>query len=658
MTSKQTTFLLITAGIFLVACGGTETTSEPPAGSPAATTVVVQVDPSHAQVAPAGRTGFLASVTGTVNTSVTWSVVEVGGGTIDAAGRYVAPSGTGTFHVIAKSAADPGVSASAVVTVTAAAPPPPPPPSLAACANEPLRTTGTTYYVCDCQAGASPGCVAGNDANPGTSKSAPWQSWAKAMAKFKTMNGGDTIAMCRGGAWTQVAGTCASMAGNGYSSSVTILNPNCTAAATCDWRDYDPAPVFTSTAKPVVRPADNVEIFAFGRSRFNATGYTATPIKGFRILNLDLAAYGNGTSKAVFVYGKTEDLEVCGVTMRDGFGDSYAAQTTSTIRRVNFHHNRLINNPFSVGQIRSPSCAEDCTFDSNYLDLNGGGTNRDHSIYVGSQPDTVGQYPDMLTGSLGSYIRAQRTRITNNEIYRSARGSGSTCNGTTIVVHEPHDDLVIENNLIYEAPGTAAGGCFGIQLSSGGDAPAAFRRASISRNQVFNVGNGGIDVSECADCLIESNLVVNAADAAIAFPGELATAGDSEASARTIVRNNTVYNGAVIVNTGEAASAVEGSGHVVSNNVACGKGWSVSGVRIGSGVLASNNQSPTSCAGLFVNPSDDPVTANFTPTAGSVLVDAGNVASFASKAIGTVPWSLADAGMFRAAPPDVGAFEK
>ena len=270
----------------------------------------------------------------------------------------------------------------------------------------------------------------------------------------------------------------------------------------------------------------------------------------------------------------------------------------------------------------------------------------------------MGQYPGMLAGSLGSYIRAQRTRITNNEIYRSARGSGSTCNGSTIVVHEPHDDLIIENNLIYEAPGTAAGGCFGIQLSSGGDAPAAFRRASISRNQVFNVGNGGIDVSECADCLIESNLVVNAADAAIAFPGELATAGDSEASARTIVRNNTVYNGAVIVNTGEAASAVEGSGHVASNNLACGKGWSVSGVRIGSGVTASNNQSPTSCAGLFVNPTSDPVTADFTPATGSVLVGAGNVASFASMAIGTVPWSLADDGMRRDASPDVGAFEE
>ena len=158
-------------------------------------------------------------MTGTVNTSVTWTITEVGGGSVDATGRYVAPSGAGTFHVVAKSIADPNVSGSAVVTVTATAPPPPPPPasSPASCANEPMRTTGTTYYVCDCQAGSAPGCVAGSDANAGTSKSAPWQSWAKAMAKFKTMNGGDTIAMCRGGAWTQVAGTCASMAGNGYS---------------------------------------------------------------------------------------------------------------------------------------------------------------------------------------------------------------------------------------------------------------------------------------------------------------------------------------------------------------------------------------------------------------------------------------------------------
>ncbi len=738
MTLRQTKILLLFAGISLAACGGNESSSSPNESS-ASTGVAVVVGPGSAEVAPQGTANFLASVTGTVNTSVTWTVTEVGGGTVDSAGNYVAPSGTGTFHVVAKSVADPAVAGTAVVIVTASpsvtvavspsstsvapsqtltfaaivngssdtavtwmvqeasacgaisstgvytaptsaatchvvatshadgtksatasvtvtATAPPPPASQATCANEPLRATGTTYYVCDCQAGAAPGCVAGNDANAGTSKSAPWQSWAKAMAKFKTMNGGDTIAMCKGGAWNGVAGTNPTMAGNGYSSNVTILNANCSASSTCDWRDYDPSPAFSATAKPLVRPADNVDVFAFGRSRFTSTGYTAPPIKGFRIFNLDLAANGSGLSSAVFVYGKTEDLEVCNLTIRDGFADSYAAQTTSTIKRVNFHHNRLTNNPFGVGQIRSPSCLEDCVFDSNYLDLNGAGSNRDHSIYIGSQPDPAGQYPGQLCGTLGCYVRAQRTRVTNNEIYRSAHGTGSTCAGTAIVVHEPHDDLVIENNLIHEDPGTASGGCFGLQLSSGGDAPGAFRRAQIRRNQIFNVGNSGIHVSECSDCVIENNLIVNAVDQAILFPGELYTTGSgSEPSARTTIRNNTIYNGQVLVNAG----LVEGAGHIVANNTACGSSTSGSAaVRIGSGAAGYNNRSDASCSGLYTNPSADPMTANFSPATGSPLVGAGSSNYAAPAAIGTIPWSIADESMPRDALPDIGAYEK
>ena len=36
----------------------------------------------------------------------------------------------------------------------------------------------TTYYVSDCGSGAALGCVAGNDANVGSSAAAPWKSCA------------------------------------------------------------------------------------------------------------------------------------------------------------------------------------------------------------------------------------------------------------------------------------------------------------------------------------------------------------------------------------------------------------------------------------------------------------------------------------------------
>lgn len=495
------------------------------------------------------------------------------------------------------------------------------------CASSPLRTTGTTYHVCDCQEGAVAGCVAGSDSNAGTSKGAPWQSWSKAMATFKTMRGGDTIALCRGGAWSDVPGTCSNFAGNGAGQNVTILNANCSAERTCDWRDYDPAPVFSASAKPLVRPADGVELFAFGRSRFNRNGYTARPVAGFRVFNLDLAARGNGRSRAFFVYGKTEDLEVCGMTIRDGFENAYAAQTTSTIKRVNFHHNRVTNNPYGIGPIRATSCAEDCAFEGNYMDLNGGPTNRDHSIYVGSTPDPAGQFPGQLCGTLGCYIRAQRTRITGNEIHRSAHGPGNACKGVAIVVHEPHDDLVIENNLIHELPGTATPSCFGIQLSSGGNAPGSHERAVIRGNRIYSVGDKGIAISECSDCLVENNLVVGGlTDTAIVYPEEAYTRGPGSTPSRHgTVRNNTAFappgndtmRGGIKVNFPSPTSVSEGAGYVAANNAVCG---THAAVNIGPGVTSVGNRVATRCPTWFVRPDVDPATSDFRPAPGSPLL--------------------------------------
>jgi hypothetical protein len=84
--------------------------------------VVVQVSPPTASV-PVGQTQqFTATVTGTTNTSVTWSVA--GGatnGTINASGLYTAPSTLPSppqATVTATSLADPTKSASATVTIT------------------------------------------------------------------------------------------------------------------------------------------------------------------------------------------------------------------------------------------------------------------------------------------------------------------------------------------------------------------------------------------------------------------------------------------------------------------------------------------------------------------------------------------------------------
>jgi lysophospholipase L1-like esterase len=86
-------------------------------GSAASQGVEVAIDPPSAQGVPGARIGFAATVTGTVDTGVVWTVQEASGGSVDGSGLYTAPATTGVFHVVATSRASNSASAQAVVTI-------------------------------------------------------------------------------------------------------------------------------------------------------------------------------------------------------------------------------------------------------------------------------------------------------------------------------------------------------------------------------------------------------------------------------------------------------------------------------------------------------------------------------------------------------------
>jgi hypothetical protein len=84
---------------------------------------VVVVSPATAKMQVLGVATFSATVTGTTDVAVSWSVEEgSAGGTITQAGVYSAPGIAGTYHVVATSHANAAVTATATVTVTAAVP--------------------------------------------------------------------------------------------------------------------------------------------------------------------------------------------------------------------------------------------------------------------------------------------------------------------------------------------------------------------------------------------------------------------------------------------------------------------------------------------------------------------------------------------------------
>src|SRR5262249_51253129 len=77
---------------------------------------IVTITPGQLTLDPGQSGNFIADVTGAAN-GVTWSVMEVGGGTIDTSGNYTAPTLAGTAHAIATSTADPSKMSIALVTV-------------------------------------------------------------------------------------------------------------------------------------------------------------------------------------------------------------------------------------------------------------------------------------------------------------------------------------------------------------------------------------------------------------------------------------------------------------------------------------------------------------------------------------------------------------
>jgi hypothetical protein len=82
-------------------------------GTPA---VSVSITPTIATLAPGGTKRFSASVTGTSNTTVTWTAT---GGTVNTSGLYTAGTSAGSFSVTATSTQDSSRFATAGITITA-----------------------------------------------------------------------------------------------------------------------------------------------------------------------------------------------------------------------------------------------------------------------------------------------------------------------------------------------------------------------------------------------------------------------------------------------------------------------------------------------------------------------------------------------------------
>lgn len=111
--------LAVSVALSLAGCGGGNSSTSHSSSQQ----ISVHLNQSTANLFPGATQQFTATVTGTTNTAVTWTVDSVSGGnsadgTIANTGLYTAPQQTGTHVVTATSVVDATKSASATVTVS------------------------------------------------------------------------------------------------------------------------------------------------------------------------------------------------------------------------------------------------------------------------------------------------------------------------------------------------------------------------------------------------------------------------------------------------------------------------------------------------------------------------------------------------------------
>ncbi|MCG3116923.1 MAG: Ig-like domain-containing protein [Candidatus Manganitrophus sp. SA1] len=115
--------LLPTLAFLFSACGSGGGGNPSPPGAPES--ISIQISPDAPTIHTGETIQFTATVTGSDNLAVTWTVAEENAGAITAEGLYTAPNAPGIFHVVATSQDDPGQQEIATVTVVDLSLPPP-----------------------------------------------------------------------------------------------------------------------------------------------------------------------------------------------------------------------------------------------------------------------------------------------------------------------------------------------------------------------------------------------------------------------------------------------------------------------------------------------------------------------------------------------------
>lgn len=390
----------------------------------------------------------------------------------------------------------------------------------------PVPTAGPVLHFSDCQAGALPGCVPGDNANAGTSPQAPKRTLAG--IDVNTLPAGTQLLFARGGAWTEVG--------------MILRNMNATPERPLVFASYPTA--WGGNTRPWLKVSSLTSVFVFGwyNEAENDGGYTIRGLKldGLGVTNGAGIFVGNNVHHVLL-----EDLEISGFHIAVQSQQNGAHPTTYTLRNSHLHHNA------GMGLLGDGT---DVLIENNLFEANNfSGSAFNHAIYLGGH------------GRNGT--------VRNNRFVRNSVVNGR-CTGGNVTVHGQWDGLLIEHNSIEQDASEM--GCYGFSINPGYDTAEHFRGLVLRNNRVINLGGCAICLTSVPGAVVENNLVVNNNpnyNVGIVIPDRDYGAGDA-ADGGAIIRNNTiVLHRAAAWNEAIALRTTAGAGHqVVSNLIYFGAG--------------------------------------------------------------------------------------
>lgn len=400
----------------------------------------------------------------------------------------------------------------------------------------------TTRYYRNCDAGAHASCVNGNDANPGTSPSAPRRTLPDDTA-FNALAAGSNIRICNGSSWVSGAGTAppifiAQNANATRTSPITMEGYNCGDGA---------------SGRPILQYASGASL-AFNVGGF-CSGTCPAPyhggyvFRGFRVTKGGALATG---SEAVAIFGSSrwvlfEDMEF------DNWANAFNIATDQNNRDLTFRSNYIHDNAQNgiVGAATDLVIEKNLLVRNNRLDNGSGSYALEHALYIG------GATPQ------------QRIVIRGNILTDNSTNQGTQqCESGNITFRGNVDQVTIEENVIT-VPG-ATPTCYGISIIDGyGTNEECVRRATIRGNTIVNVGGTAMALLLTQGGLVENNKIIRTittgqgAGISIGNPSDPGDATYCPMGNMT-VRNNSVYFATASVGAGISITA--GTGHQVFNN--------------------------------------------------------------------------------------------